>query len=71
MRALAYLLGARALDAAHDADRGIKWPRSEPPLEPLATTEAAAGAWRRWRDRGDAAAFEESHRPRVLTPKRA
>ena len=50
MKALAYLLGARALDVARDADSGIRWPKPEEQLEPLATTEASAAAWRRWRD---------------------
>jgi len=47
MRALAYLLGARALDIARDP--GPAWrPVPEVPLDPLATTEEAASAWRRW-----------------------
>ena len=52
MRALAYLLGARALDA-RDAEPGIRWSKTEDPLGPIATTEATAAAWRRWRERGD------------------
>ena len=53
MKALAYLLGARALDAAREAETGIRRPQPEEPLEPIATTQATAAAWRRWRDRGD------------------
>jgi len=72
MKALAYLLGARALDAAREAETGIRWPRPEEPLEPIATTEATAAAWRRWRDRGDAdAAAPSSERAPSLVPKRA
>ena len=46
MKALAYLLGARALDIARDTG-----PRStvpEVPMGPLASTEETASAWRRW-----------------------
>ena len=50
MRALAYLLGARALDVAREADTGLRWPKPEPELGPLATTDEMAAAWRRWRD---------------------
>lgn len=47
MRALAYLLGARALDIARDAGSAQR-PAAEPPLGPLATTPETASAWRRW-----------------------
>ena len=52
MRALAYLIGARAFDVARDADgeRGRRGP--EPDLGPIATTAETAAAWRRWRDAG-------------------
>jgi hypothetical protein len=52
MRALAYLIGARALDVARDsdADRGRPLPEGE--LGPIATTAETAAAWRRWRDAG-------------------
>jgi hypothetical protein len=47
MNALAYLLGARALDIARDS--GSTRPAgSEAALGPLATTEETAAAWRRW-----------------------
>jgi hypothetical protein len=49
MRALAYLLSARALEVG-DADRGIRWPKPELGLPPLAATDETAAAWRRWRD---------------------
>ena len=47
MRALAYLLGARALDIARDAG-STQRPVQEVPLGPLATTPETASAWRRW-----------------------
>ncbi|MBA2720069.1 MAG: hypothetical protein H0U52_12665 [Chloroflexi bacterium] len=50
MKALVYLLGARALDIAHD-----QHPRStvpEPSLPPIASTPETAGAWRRWAEAG-------------------
>jgi hypothetical protein len=72
MRALAYLLGARALDAARDAEPGIRWSKMEDPLGPIATTEATAAAWRRWRDRGDVdGPPAASERVPSLVPKRA
>jgi hypothetical protein len=47
MNALAYLLGARALDIARTS--GSSKPAvSEAALEPLATTDEARAAWRRW-----------------------
>ena len=72
MKALAYLLGARALDAAREAETGIRLPKPEESLEPIATTEATAAAWRRWRDRGDANAPAPTfERGPSLVPKRA
>jgi hypothetical protein len=59
MRALAYLLGARALDAGTDADRGIRWPKPQVDLPPVATTNESAAAWRRWRDQELTAADPE------------
>jgi hypothetical protein len=50
MRALAYLLGARSLDVARDADDAIHRPKREVDLPPMATTPETAAAWRRWRD---------------------
>lgn len=46
MRALAYLLGARALDVARET--GTRRTVPEVPMDPLATTEETASAWRRW-----------------------
>src|SRR4029079_17770031 len=47
MKALAYLLGARALGIARTS--GSSEPAgSEAALEPLATTDEARAAWRRW-----------------------
>ena len=72
MRALAYLLGARTLDAARETELGIRWPKLEEPLGPIASTEATAAAWRRWRDRGDAeTAPPAPKRAPSLVPKRA
>ena len=72
MRALAYLLGARALEAAREGETGIRWPKPEEPIAPIATTEATAAAWRRWRDRGDTkTAPTTSERVPSLVPKRA
>jgi hypothetical protein len=50
MKALAYLLGARGLDVARDADSGIRWPKPEERVAALASTPASAAAWRRWRN---------------------
>src|ERR1700704_2881409 len=52
MRALAYLIGARALDVARDADGERGGPGPEPDPGPIATTAETAAAWRRWRDAG-------------------
>ena len=72
MRALAYLLGARALDTAREPETKIRWQKPEEPLGPIATTEATAAAWRRWRDRGDAeTASPTSERAPSLVPERA
>jgi hypothetical protein len=72
MRALAYLLGARGLDAAREAEPGIRSSKAEDPLGPIATTEATAAAWRRWRDRGDIeTASPAAERAPSLVPKRA
>jgi len=52
MKALAYLMGARALDLARDrsaADRPI--PEILP--GPIASTDETASAWRRWAQAGD------------------
>jgi hypothetical protein len=71
MRALAYLIGARALDVARDADGERGRPQPEADLGPIATTAETAAAWRRWRDaEQDAAAparrFEGSAGRRLL-----
>lgn len=47
MRALAYLLGARALDIARDSGPAQR-PVPEVQLGPLASTPETASAWRRW-----------------------
>jgi hypothetical protein len=48
MKALVYLLGARALDIAQERDDGR--PQREQAPGPLATTDETAAAWRRWRE---------------------
>jgi hypothetical protein len=50
MRALGYLLGARALDLAHRQSprRGHR----DPDLPPIASTPALARAWRAWAEAG-------------------
>ena len=52
MRALAYLIGARALDVARDAEPERGRPLPEGELGPIATTAETAAAWRRWREAG-------------------
>jgi hypothetical protein len=51
MKALVYLLAARALDVAREREEAHTR-RPEEPLGPLATTEATAMAWRRWSQAG-------------------
>lgn len=53
MRALAYLLGARALDIGPAAGSPAR-PVPEVPMRPLASTPETASAWRRWRDAREA-----------------
>ncbi len=50
MKALAFLMGSRALDTALAA--GNRRSIAEPDLPPLATTPETAGAWRRWAEAG-------------------
>ena len=71
MRALAYLLGARALDAAREAEPGIRWTKFEDPLGPIASTEATAAGWRRWRERGTEETTRATKRVPSFVPKRA
>jgi len=66
MRALVYLLGARALDAAHDAG-SLPRPVPEVPLGPLASTPETAAAWRRW---ADARETHEARRSSAPTGRR-
>jgi hypothetical protein len=58
MRALAYLLGARALDIAWDAGSAQRTP--EVPLGPLATTPETVSAWRRWSEARESRGAVES-----------
>jgi hypothetical protein len=65
MKALVYLLGARALDIAQERD-DTRSPVTEDLPGPLATTDATAARWRRWRDQaGPAEAWSERPRPRL------
>lgn len=50
MKALAFLMGSRALDAALAA--GDRRSIPEPDFAPMATTPETAGAWRRWAEAG-------------------
>jgi hypothetical protein len=54
MKALVYLLGARALDVARERD-DIPPRTAEELPGPLATTDATAAAWRRWREQDEVA----------------
>jgi hypothetical protein len=53
MKALAYLLGARALDLARDRDSRHR-PITDVSPGPIASTPETAAAWRRWAQAGDA-----------------
>jgi hypothetical protein len=61
MRALAYLLGARALDIARDA--GPVRPLPEVPMDPIATTTETAAAWHRWAEAREASPAVIDRRP--------
>ena len=61
MRALAFLRGARALDAADVATPSAA--RPEPTLPALATTPERAAAWRRWAAAGLEAPVTDAHGP--------
>lgn len=50
MKALVYLLGAHALNVAHERALGPTVPDAA--LPPLATTPETAGAWGRWAEAG-------------------
>ena len=68
MKALAYLLGARALDIARDAEP----PQQRVPevsLGPIASTPETASAWRRWAEaRETLAPVAAERRPRLARP---
>jgi hypothetical protein len=64
MRALAYLLGARALDIARDAESARPLP--DVPLDPIATTDETATAWRRWAANREASPAAAEPRPRFV-----
>jgi hypothetical protein len=73
MRALAYLLGARALDI--DRDAGSVRPLPDAPMDPIATTTRTAAAWRRWAEAREASPAVAVRRPtparRATQPKQA
>lgn len=60
MKALVYLLGAHALNVAHERTARPGVP--EPALAPVATTEEIAGAWRRWAEAGRTPAARAARR---------
>lgn len=66
MKALVYLLGARALDLAQE--RNDVRPIAEEPPGPLATTTETAAAWRGW-SRQVAAPSAATGRSRRLLPQ--
>jgi hypothetical protein len=68
MRALGYLLGARALDLAHRPSP--RRSRREPDLPPMAGTPALAQAWRAWAEAGrlNAGASGQSARGALPAP---
>jgi hypothetical protein len=67
MKALVYLLGARALDVARERDDILTRTAEELP-GPLATTDATAAAWRRWRER-DRVAIPRTRGSRHALPR--
>jgi hypothetical protein len=73
MKALVYLLGARALDIAQERNDARRI--AEEPPGPLATTAETAAAWRRWSRQASAprAAKERSRRllPREIATRPA
>jgi hypothetical protein len=69
MKALVYLLGARALDVARERD-DIPPRTAEQLPGPLATTDATAAAWRRWRDQ-DGVTAPSTNGPRRALPRTA
>ena len=64
MKALVYLLGARALDIAQE--RNDVRPITEEPPGPLATTAETAAAWRGWSRQGSAPWAATGHSRRLL-----
>ncbi len=69
MKALVYLLGARALDVAQDRDE-TRLRRTEDVLPPLASTPATASAWRRWSENREATitSIDTARRDRSRAP---
>jgi len=69
MKALGYLLGARAIDIAMQSDQGR--PPNEPGFLPIASTPDRASAWRRWAAEARAAGGngEPVSRARTTTPQ--
>jgi hypothetical protein len=67
MRALVYLLSARALDVARDAGSARR-PVPEVALGPLATTPETASAWRRWAETRETPVTTEDLRPSPVRP---
>ncbi len=67
MKALAYLLGARALEVAGNSGPEQR-PVPEVPLGPLASTPETASAWRRWSEAGRTPAAPADPHPNTLRP---
>jgi hypothetical protein len=67
MNALAYLLGARALDVARNAE-STRRSVPESPLGPLATTQETAAAWHHWSLEGKAADAAATAQRQVRSP---
>jgi hypothetical protein len=70
MRALIYLLGARALDVSREQD-GLHPHIAEEYPGPIATTPETAAAWRRWAQQGQSAPAAAVRSPRTLLGTRA
>lgn len=62
MKAMAYLLGIRALAVASEQHPTGRGP-AEPALPPIASTPETAGAWRRWAEAGRSDAPRAARKP--------
>jgi hypothetical protein len=69
MKALIYLLGARALDLSRESDDLPRIAEEYP--GPIATTPETAASWRRWAQQGTASPAAPVRSPRTLLGTRA